>query len=222
MTTENRPKLTLGLKKKSKQPQDDSQTDAQNQQKRSKLSLGLRKKAALLQQPQDGSGESVAQERSSRLTLGSKKKQDGARESVAQARSSRLTLGSRKKQEFLSQNVAKPQRPYAPRPSPITMPKTRGRLEVNIKITELPNWVQTAKRGWKRFCVNAEGQVVEMKVRPRAWEKLLQANKEYPMWMASITGKMGHRIKDGFALLEPAVQVYERKPKAPKEPEAEE
>ncbi|OQY54713.1 MAG: hypothetical protein DRR08_22070 [Candidatus Parabeggiatoa sp. nov. 2] len=192
MTTENRPKLTLGLKKKSKQPQDDAQT----QQKSAKLSLGLRKKPALLQ-PQDGAGD-------------------------AQERSSRLTLGSRKKQEFIPQSVAKSQRPFVPRPSPVRMPKTPGRLEVNIKITELPNWVETIKRGWRRFCVNVEGQVVEIKVRPKAWEKLLKANEEYPMWMASITGKMGTRIKNGFALLEPAVQVYERKPKAPKEPEAEE
>ena len=42
------------------------------------------------------------------------------------------------------------------------------------------------------------------------------------MWVASITGKMGPRIKEGFELLEVGVQVYEKKPKEPSESKGEE
>ncbi|NJO17566.1 MAG: fertility inhibition FinO-like protein [Thioploca sp.] len=97
------------------------------------------------------------------------------------------------------------------------MPKTKGKLEINIKINQLPTQSQTIKRGWQRFYINIEGQIVQMKVRPRTWNKLLKANEEYPAWVASITGKMGHRIKNGFELLEPSIQVYEKKVGVPSE-----
>ncbi|RKZ38877.1 MAG: fertility inhibition FinO-like protein [Gammaproteobacteria bacterium] len=93
------------------------------------------------------------------------------------------------------------------------MPKTLGKLEVNIKINELPNWVESIKNSRQQFYINADGQIVRMKVRNKTWQKLLQANEKYPEWVASITGKMGHHIKNGFELLEPAIQVYEKNSK---------
>jgi hypothetical protein len=91
----------------------------------------------------------------------------------------------------------------------------RGEIQIRIKISELPKETRTVKFGWQEFFVNAEGQRIVLKVRPRIWRKMQEVNEQFPEWVGSITGKMGHRIKDGFALLKPAVQVYERKVKVP-------
>jgi hypothetical protein len=88
-----------------------------------------------------------------------------------------------------------------------------GKMEAVVKISQIPNHVETIKNGWKRFKIDAEGQILEMKIRPRAWNKLLRANAEWPLWTATISGKLGPRIKAGFRLLEVTVQVYEKKVK---------
>jgi hypothetical protein len=174
MNDGNRPKLTLGLKKKLHKPEDDKPKTT------NKLRIGSRKKAALFQP-------------------------------VADTNQAFPETRFKKKQEFQPESVVdKPQEPLLSRSSTIRIPKTIGKLELNIKITELPNWVETIKRGWQRFCINVDGQVIRIKVRPRVWHKLIEANEEYTEWVASITGKMGHNIHNGFELLEPQVQVYEK------------
>lgn len=94
---------------------------------------------------------------------------------------------------------------------------TPGKLEVNIKINALPTNKRVIKNGWYEFTIDASGQKVSMKVRPRTWQKLEDAAKQWPTWIGAISGKMGQRIKDGFVLTDVAVQVYEKKPKPPKE-----
>ena len=198
MTTYN-PKLSLKSKGQNNQSQYENQD--QNQEKRSKLTLGLRKKVQDNYQPQENFQSNM--EKRTKLTLGLRKKpalvhpQFAGEIPVSIERHSKPSIGyqARKRTDFLSNYIEKP-RVLAPRQSTIKIPKTQGKLEVNIKISELPNWVETIKRGWHRFCINADGQIVQMVVRPRVWNKLLQANKEYPMWVANITGKMGPRIKD--------------------------
>jgi hypothetical protein len=37
------------------------------------------------------------------------------------------------------------------------------------------------------------------------------------MWVAAIAGKLGEATPDGFVLADPAIQVFEKKPKDPKE-----
>jgi hypothetical protein len=37
------------------------------------------------------------------------------------------------------------------------------------------------------------------------------------MWVAAIAGKMGEQFDGGFVLDQPSIQVFERKPKEPKE-----
>ena len=173
----NRPKLTLGLKKKLHKPEDDKPKTT------NKLRIGSRKKAALFQP-------------------------------IADTNQQFQETRFKKKQEFKPESVVdKPQEPQElllSQSSTIRIPKTIGKLELNIKITELPNWVETIKRGWQRFCINVDGQVIRIKVRPRVWNKLIEANEEYSEWVASITGQMGHNIHNGFELLEPQVQVYEK------------
>lgn len=58
-----------------------------------------------------------------------------------------------------------------------------------------------------------------MKVKPKVFKKLEQAQESYPMWVAAIAGKMGEASREGFVLDQPNIQVFERKPKEPK-PEA--
>jgi len=184
--TRTRPKLTLGLKTKM------GGNQSQTTKKRNKLILGLRKKTNTIQ-PQNEIGIQTQEKPSS------------------------FVFGLNKKHEFIPQEegAESPKEMPSHKHSRIRMQKTVGKLEVNIKISELPNWVETVKHGWQQLYINANGQVVQMTVRPKTWQKLLKANKEYPLWVASITGKMGHRIKNGFKLLEPAVQIHEMEPKKP-------
>jgi hypothetical protein len=47
------------------------------------------------------------------------------------------------------------------------------------------------------------------------FKKLEEAQANYPMWVAAIAGKLGEATPDGFVLVEPAIQVFEKKPKDP-------
>lgn len=90
-----------------------------------------------------------------------------------------------------------------------------GKLEVTIKINELPE-SQTVENGWKQFEVDCAGKIVNVKVRPKVWKKLEDAQANFPMWVAAIAGKIGAKTATGFVLDEPNIQVFERKPKEPK------
>lgn len=96
---------------------------------------------------------------------------------------------------------------------------TSGKMELTIKINEMPADVQTVENGWKQFDLDCEGQLVRVKVKPKVFKKLEDAQANYPMWVAAITGKMGEPMHGGFVLDQPNIQVFERKPKEPK-PEA--
>ncbi|MDM8559418.1 hypothetical protein [Candidatus Parabeggiatoa sp. HSG14] len=195
MAIEKKPTLTLGLRKKSQKNQSQEENESQTTNGTPKITLGLKKKTVYYSPNKEEL--QAAADRRTKLALG-------------------------KKQEFIKPEImTKPQRIAIPNRNVLKMPTTKGKLEINIKISELPNWVETIKHGFYRIYVSAEGQVVRMKVRPKTWNKLLKANEEYPMWIASITGKMGLRIKNGFELLEPAIQVYERKAAIPKNTEVE-
>ncbi|MEW5861444.1 MAG: fertility inhibition FinO-like protein [Cyanobacteriota bacterium] len=98
---------------------------------------------------------------------------------------------------------------------------TPGKLELTIKINEMPADVETVENNWKQFDLDCDGQLVRVRVKPKVFKKLEQAQENYPMWVAAIAGKMGESIEGGFVLNEPNIQVFERKPKEPK-PEAEE
>ncbi len=96
---------------------------------------------------------------------------------------------------------------------------TSGKMELTIKINEMPADVQTVENGWKQFDLDCDGQLVRVKVKPKVFKKLEDAQANYPMWVAAIAGKMGEPMQGGFVLDQPNIQVFERKPKEPK-PEA--
>ena len=90
-----------------------------------------------------------------------------------------------------------------------------GKLEVTIKINQLPSEVTTTKNGWKEFQVELGTRSAIIAMRPRLWTRMEEASKGFPHWIAVITGQMGEDVAKGcFRLLEPNVQVFEYKPKA--------
>ncbi|WP_261226790.1 fertility inhibition FinO-like protein [Ancylothrix sp. D3o] len=93
---------------------------------------------------------------------------------------------------------------------------TAGKLELTIKINEFPDDVKTVENNWKQFEVDCDGKIITITVKPKVFKKLEDAQANYPMWVAAIAGKMGEATPNGFVLAEPAIQVFEKKPKEPK------
>ena len=97
-----------------------------------------------------------------------------------------------------------------------------GKLDVTLKINQLPQ-AKPATAQTVLFAVNAEGQTVVVELKNKMWNNLKTAAETYPQWVAAITGKMGEAVEGGFRLVNPAVQVFEKKPKpdaaAPPAPE---
>lgn len=90
-----------------------------------------------------------------------------------------------------------------------------GRLEVTIKISELPE-VKTVENNWKHFEVDCGGRIVSITVKPKIWKKLEEAQANFPMWVGAIAGQIGAETETGFVLDNPNIQVFERKPREPK------
>lgn len=88
-----------------------------------------------------------------------------------------------------------------------------GKLELTLKIDQLPSSVHTDKNGWKTFLILCDAKEIEVKMRPKMFNKLSHAAANWPLWVASIAGQMGPPTAKGFELLEPNVQVFERKAK---------
>ena len=87
-----------------------------------------------------------------------------------------------------------------------------GKLEVTLKINPLPP-AKPASPGTMLFAVQAEGRIVVVELKNKAWNTLKTAAENYPQWVAAITGKLGEAIEGGFRLENPALQVFERKAK---------
>lgn len=88
-----------------------------------------------------------------------------------------------------------------------------GKLELTLKIDRLPAEVHTDKNGWKTFIILCDTKEVDVKMRPKMFNKLSEAAAKWPSWVASVVGHMGPSTARGFELLEPNVQVFERKAK---------
>ena len=160
----------------------------------------------------------MSEEAKHRKVLSLKKKV--TEESPPATSSSRPTLGLNRSRPTSSWSppASKPFR--APQPArPVKVVETRkdvaGKIEVTLKLNQLPNWVYRGKNDEHKFLVNGGGYIFEVRCRPRTWQKLLQAQQDYPAWTAAITGQLGERIKQGFRLMNASVQIYESKVKSP-------
>jgi hypothetical protein len=87
-----------------------------------------------------------------------------------------------------------------------------GKLEVIIKIDTLPDY-ETLENHWKTFEIDCDGREMSVSVRPKIWNKLVDAQAKYPQWMATISGKLGAATQSGFVLEDVKIQVLERKSK---------
>lgn len=72
------------------------------------------------------------------------------------------------------------------------------------------------ENGSKQFDVDTKEQIVTVSFKPKMFKKLEQAQENYPMRASVIAGQMREKIDLGF-LLKPNVQVFQKKPKEPKE-----
>jgi len=95
----------------------------------------------------------------------------------------------------------------------------QGKLEVIIKINELPPIVSKDKNGWITFEVDCDGRLLSATVKPKMFKKLEDAQANFPMWVAAISGKLGAATPQGFILDDANIQVFEKKPKEPKQSE---
>jgi hypothetical protein len=95
------------------------------------------------------------------------------------------------------------------------MAPTTGKLDVTIKISELPQ-AESIENGWQRFELDCGGRIVSVTVKPKVWKKLTEAQANYPMWVGAIAGKMGAATPNGFILDEPGITTFEKKPKEAK------
>ena len=87
-----------------------------------------------------------------------------------------------------------------------------GKLKVTLKINQLPQ-AQPASAQTVLFAVQAEGAMVVVELKNKARNHLKTAAERYPQWVAAITGPLGEAIEGEFRLVNPAVQMFERKPK---------
>ena len=96
-----------------------------------------------------------------------------------------------------------------------------GKLELVLKISEFPTEVATVQNGWKEFKIESGGRFFMITVRPAMFKKLEDAKANYPEWVAAIGGQLGPLNGDTFTVIQPNIQVFEKKPKEPKKPEGE-
>jgi len=64
--------------------------------------------------------------------------------------------------------------------TPTKIPRIKGKMEVSVKINALPNWVEILENNRQRICLNANGQLLDIKLRQKTWQKLITAEKKGP------------------------------------------
>ncbi len=84
-----------------------------------------------------------------------------------------------------------------------------GRLELTAKFSELPPPLPV-QGGIKIGVQTAEGTVTAI-LPPKVWRRLEQAAKDYPQWVAALSGSLDRFAEGEIVLQHPTVQVFERK-----------
>jgi hypothetical protein len=95
---------------------------------------------------------------------------------------------------------------------------TQGKVELLIKFSEYPAEVATVTHGWKEFKVESGGRFFVITVKPGVFKKLDDAKANYPEWVAAVGGQLGPQNGETFTVLNPNIQVFEKKPKEAKTP----
>lgn len=87
-----------------------------------------------------------------------------------------------------------------------------ARIELTVKFNELPTPV-VVQSGMK-IALQTNNATVTTILPAKAWRKLEQATQAYPQWVAALSGSIGAMTPGAVELLNPAVQVFEKKPKS--------
>lgn len=82
-----------------------------------------------------------------------------------------------------------------------------GKLQLTIKIDQVPAGVKTIENGWKQFEIDTGGQLVTLTFRPQVFKQLEQAQENYSLWVAVIVGQISNSDK-GFLLKDCSATVY--------------
>ncbi len=93
-----------------------------------------------------------------------------------------------------------------------------GRLELTAKFSELPPPLPV-QGGVKIGVQTAEGTVTAI-LPAKVWRKLEQAAKDYPQWVATLSGSLARFAEGEIALKHPTVQVFEKRARPEAEAEA--
>lgn len=89
---------------------------------------------------------------------------------------------------------------------------TTGKLELTIKISELPE-VKIVENGLQYFELDCNGQIFSVTAKTKVWKKLTDAQENWTMWVAAIAGQLRAITPNGFVLEQANIQVFEKKPK---------
>lgn len=91
----------------------------------------------------------------------------------------------------------------------------QGKAEVILKISQYPDEVKTVQNGWKEFDVESNGRLFRITIKPKIFSKLEDA-KKFPEFVIAIQGQLGTQEGNVFAVIEPNIQVFEKKAREPK------
>lgn len=87
-----------------------------------------------------------------------------------------------------------------------------GKSEVILKISQYPDNVKTVQNGWKEFDIESNGRLFRITIKPKIFNKL-DESKKFAEFVIAIQGQLGPQEGNVFAVLEPNIQVFEKKAK---------
>jgi hypothetical protein len=86
-------------------------------------------------------------------------------------------------------------------PPPVLENLNTARMEVTLKINELPDETLLSPMGDKVFVIETASYPVKVVVSSKSWKKIQKNISCYPAWIAAIKGKVGPNFEAGFEFL---------------------
>jgi ProP effector len=99
---------------------------------------------------------------------------------------------------------------------PVLAELVTGKMEFNIKINELPTDIEISAEKRVAFVIDTDPDQVKVVFRLKTCSMWQKAATDYPVWVAAISSQLGAEFDGGFELLEPGVQIFEKRPKESK------
>ncbi|MGK7872373.1 MAG: hypothetical protein AB4426_03375 [Xenococcaceae cyanobacterium] len=96
---------------------------------------------------------------------------------------------------------------------------TEARAEITLKFNTIPEVRTLPKSRVEFYLLAPNGVVFTVNIKGKAWRKAEASMKEFPEWVAMVGGKLGNPTSNGFEIEGAGLQVFEKKPKEPKQTE---